>query len=447
MTLASPRQMILGTLLSPTSSHVAGWRHPDAVSNASVTFNQLVEYALEAERAKFDFVFLADELSAPEADREILSRDPVVYRFEPLTLASALAGATRDIGIVVTQTTTYNEPYHVARKLASIDNLSDGRAGWNLVTSYVTAEASNFSRKDHPSNADRYARAEEFYQVVRGLWDSWGDNAFVLDKASGRYFEPSDLHLLNHDGDSFKVRGPLNIVRPVQGHPVQVQAGSSEAGLNLAAQYAEVAFTAQRTPEDAKAFSADLRSRTAQAGRSADSVKILAGAIPVVADTEQEAQEKWAELQSLIHPEIGLARLSQLLGFDVTQMPLNEPLPDQIPETQAYQSRQQLIVRMARRENLTLGELYPKVVASYGHPVFVGTATTIADRLQEWFESGAVDGFLIVPTFLPVGLQEFNRLVMPELKRRGLFRTDYTGKTLRDHLGLTRPARGEGYEN
>ncbi|MFE4197023.1 LLM class flavin-dependent oxidoreductase [Paenarthrobacter sp. NPDC056912] len=439
--------MILGTLLSPTSSHVAGWRHPEAVSNASVTFNQMLDYANQAENAKFDFVFLADELSAPEADREILSRDPVVYRFEPLTLAAALAGATREIGIVVTQTTTYNEPYHIARKLASIDNLSDGRAGWNLVTSYVTAEASNFSRKNHLSNVDRYARAEEFYKVVRGLWDSWGDDAFVLDKASGRYFEPSDLHLLNHEGDNFQVRGPLNVVRPVQGRPVQIQAGSSEGGLNLAAKYAEVAFTAQRTIEDAKAFSADLRSRTVRAGRSADSVKVLAGAIPVVAETEQAARKKWAELQSLIHPEIGLARLSQLLGFDVTRLPLDAPLPEEIPATQAYQSRQQLIVQMARRENLTLRELYPKVVGSYGHPVFVGTATTIADTFQEWFENGAVDGFLIVPTFLPVGLHDFNRLVMPELKRRGLFRNEYSGTTLRDHLGLARPAHGEGYES
>ncbi len=437
------RQMVLGMLMAPASSHIAGWRHPHALSNAGWHFEDVRGLVQRAEDAKFDFVFFADELCAPEGDAETLSRDPVIYRFEPITLAGALAVTTSRIGIICTQTTTYNEPYHIARKYASLDNLSDGRMGWNLVTSYVEAEARNFSQSEHLKNADRYERAEEFFEVAAGLWDSWDDDAFVLDKENGRYFDPEKMHVLNHVGKHFSVRGPLNVLRPPQGRPVQVQAGSSEAGKNLAAKYAEVVFTAQNTLEDALAFSNDVRSRAEQVGRSRDGIKVIAGVQTIVGETLEAAQAKYREMQELIHPAVGLARLSQLLGFGVTGMPLDEPLPDEIPETESYKSRQKLIVDTARRENLTLRELYLSVVGAYGHRVVMGTPESVANELADWFTAGAVDGYIISPPHLPDGLDEFTEHVLPLLRSRGLFRDDYTGVTLRDHLGLERPERGE----
>lgn len=441
---ARPRQMVLGALISPASSHIAGWRHPDAISNVDETFDDVLGVTRIAEDAKLDFVFIADELAMPGGSPEILSRDPVVYRFEPLTLVSALAVATERIGLIVTQSTTYNEPYHVARKLASIDQLSRGRSGWNLVTSYVPEEAQNFSRAAHLANVDRYQRAEEFLAVTNGLWDSWDDDAFVMDRADGRYFDPSGLHVLDHHGEHFTVRGPLNVRRPVQGRPVQVQAGSSEAGRALAGRFAEVVFTAQRTIESALAFSTDIRDRVKANGRDPERVKIIAGVQPIIGDTMEAAQEQYLELQSLIHPEVGLARLSQLLDFDVTGLPLDAPLPDRLPETENYKSRRDLILDLAQREGLTLGQLIPKVVSNYGHRVVIGTPESIADELIEWFEAGAIDGYIVSPTTLPAGLDRFTREVVPLLVERGVFRSDYSGTTLRDHLGLERPSRGGG---
>lgn len=432
-------QMSLGLLLSPASSHIAGWRHPDAFSNAGGTFQEVLSVAKSAEAAHMDFVFLADELCAPDADPNILSRDPVIHRFEPLTLLAALAVTTERIGLVATQTTTYNEPYHIARKFASLDNLSQGRVGWNLVTSYVPAEARNFSQASHLGSVDRYERAEEFQEVVAGLWDSWDDDAFLLDKESGRYFDASKMNVLNHTGKHFSVRGPLNIRRTAQGHPVQVQAGSSEAGLNLAAKCTDIAFTAQTTLEGAQAFSKKLRDKAVAAGRAADSIRILAGVQPIVGETAEHAQELNAELQRLIHPEVGLARLSQLLDYDVTELPLDGPLPDDLPETENYKSRRQLIIDTARAENLTLRELYLRVVGSYGHRIVVGTAESVADELTAWFQAGAVDGYIISPTYLPAGFEIFKEKVIPILQERGVFRTEYTGQTFRDHLGLSRP--------
>jgi alkanesulfonate monooxygenase len=435
-------QMILGLLLSPASSHIAGWRHPKAISNAGMEFEDVLAGARSAEEAKLDFVFLADELCAPDGNAQTLSRDPVIYRFEPLTLLAALSVATERIGLVATQTTTYNEPYHIARKFASLDHLSRGRTGWNLVTSYVAAEARNFSRSEHLKNADRYERAEEFLRVAAGLWDSWDDDAFILDKESGRYFDPDKMHVLDHQGDHFSVRGPLNVLRPPQGRPVQVQAGSSEAGKNLAARHAEVVFTAQNTLDGALAFTQDLKDRAEKAGRSRDSLRVLAGVQTIIGATIEEAQAKYREMQELIHPEVGLARLSQLLGFDVTALPLDEPLPAAIPETETYKSRQQLIVETARRENLTLRELFLQVVGAYGHRVVLGTPESVADELVAWFNAGAVDGYILSPPYLPDGFEEFREHVLPLLQERGLFRTEYIGTTFRDHLGLERPARG-----
>ncbi len=435
--------MTLGLLLSPASSHLAGWRHEDAISNAGADFDDILQNAQAAEDAKLDFVFLADELCAPEGDAEILSRDPVIYRFEPLTLLAALAVRTQKIGLVATQTTTYNEPYHIARKFASLDHLSHGRTGWNLVTSYVEAEARNFSQSEHLKYTDRYERANEFLQVAAGLWDSWDDDAFILDKKSGRYFDPEKMHVLDHQGEHFSVRGPLNVLRPPQGRPVQVQAGSSEAGRNLAGKFAEVVFTAQNTLEKALEFRTDIKDRAEQAGRSRDSVKVVAGVQTIIGASMEEAQAKYRHMQELIHPVIGLTRLSQLLGFDVTNMPLDEPLPEVIPETNSYQSRQKLIVDAARRDNLTLRELYLQVVSSYGHRVVIGTAESVAEELAQWFTAGAVDGYILSPTHLPDGFDDFNEQVLPILREKGLFRTEYSGDTFREHLGLPRPERGE----
>ena len=435
-------KMILGALLSPTSSHIAGWRKAGALTNVDVTFPQLVDVVRSAEQAMLDFVFIADELSMPDGDAQTLSRDPLVYRFEPLTLVAALAVATENIGLVVTQSTTYNEPYHVARKLASIDQLSGGRLGWNLVTSYVPEEARNFSRSEHLANTDRYERAEEFFRVVSGLWDSWDDDAFGNDRETGRYFDPRKMHRLNHEGKHFSVRGPLNVRRPVQGSPVQVQAGSSEAGRDLAAKYAEVTFTAQNSLDAALAFTNDIKSRAARYGRAASSVRVVAGVQPIIGATMEEAQAMYREMQSLIHPEVGLARLSQLLDYDVTSLPLDAPLPDDLPETENYKSRRELIIETGRRENLSLQELYRKVVSSYGHRVVIGTPESVADELSEWFTAGAVDGYIVSPAYLPEGLDVFNRTVVPELRSRGLLREKYEGSTFREHLGLERPERG-----
>ncbi|WP_219844046.1 LLM class flavin-dependent oxidoreductase [Arthrobacter sp. MYb227] len=436
-------QMTLGLLLSPTSSHIAGWRHPDAISNAGAEYKDILATANSAEEAKLDFVFLADELCAPEGDADILSRDPVIYRFEPLTLLAALAVSTRKIGLVATQTTTYNEPYHIARKFASLDQLSNGRTGWNLVTSYVEAEARNFSQSEHLKYADRYQRAREFLEVATGLWDSWDDDAFILDKESGRYFDPSKMHVLDHHGEHFDVRGPLNVLRPIQGRPVQVQAGSSEDGRALAGAYAEVVFTAQNSLEKALEFTNDVKNRAEQAGRGTGSVKVLAGVQPIIGATMEEAQQKYRQMQELIHPVIGLTRLSQLLGFDVSVLPLDEPLPEVIPETNSYQSRQKLIVEAARRDNLTIRELYLQVVGAYGHRVVIGTAESVAEELADWFTAGAVDGYILSPTYLPDGFEEFKEQVLPILREKGMFREEYSGDTFREHLGLARPERGE----
>ncbi|KAA0962534.1 LLM class flavin-dependent oxidoreductase [Microbacterium sp. ANT_H45B] len=435
-------KMILGALLSPTSAHIAGWRHDGALTNVDVTFPELVKVVKSAEQAKLDFVFIADELSMPAGEAETLSRDPLVYRFEPLTLVAALAVASKNIGLVVTQSTTYNEPYHIARKLASIDQLSGGRLGWNLVTSYVPEEAKNFSRSEHLASVDRYERAEEFLQVAQGLWDSWDDDAFDGGDETGRYFDPRKMHRLDHEGTHFSVRGPLNVRRPVQGAPVQVQAGSSEAGRELAAKYAEITFTAQNSLDAALAFTNDIKTRAARHGRSASSVRVIAGVQPIIGATMEEAQAKYREMQSLIHPEVGLTRLSQLLDYDVTQLPLDAPLPDDLPETENYKSRRALIIETGRRENLTLRELYQKVVSSYGHRVVIGTPQSVADELADWFIAGAVDGYILSPAYLPDGLHDFIRTVVPELRSRGLLRAEYEGATFRENLGLARPERG-----
>ncbi|MGC1330578.1 LLM class flavin-dependent oxidoreductase [Pseudomonas sp.] len=435
----APRQLKLGAFLMATGHHVAAWRHPDVPANAGLDFKHYKRLAQVAERARFDTLFVADSVAAATGD--IASRMARSDHFEPLTLLSALSAVTEHIGLISTVTTSYNEPYHVARKFSSLDHLSGGRAGWNLVTSDAAAEAQNFGRDEHIGHADRYSRAREFYQVVTGLWDSWADDAFTRDKAGGQYYDRAKLHVLNHVGEHFRVKGPLNVARSPQGRPVIVQAGSSETGRELAAQTAEVVFTAQTSLANAQAFYADLKGRLAKFGRSDDSLKIMPGVFVVVGDTEAQAREKFEAFQALVEPEVGVALLGRMLGnFDLSGYPLDGPLPELPLTDSGQQSRQKLLTELAGQENLSLAELGRKIAGGRGHYSLIGTAVQIVDQLQEWFEQGAADGFNVLVPHLPGGLEDFADYVVPELQRRGLFRTEYEGTTLRENLGLERPA-------
>ncbi|MEP7456446.1 LLM class flavin-dependent oxidoreductase [Phyllobacterium sp. SB3] len=434
-------QLKLGAFLYPTGHHIAAWRHPQAQADAGSNFAHYAELARIAESAKFDLIFVADGVGTRGTDTEALSRTAQRYvaQFEPLTLLSALAAVTKQIGFVATASTTYNEPYHIARKFASLDHISGGRAGWNLVTSSSEDEARNFNRDYHLAHAERYERAEEFADVVVGLWDTWEEDAFLRDKESGIFYDPSKQHLLNHRGKHFKVRGPLNVARAPQGHPVIVQAGSSEPGRDLAARTAEVIFTAHQNIEDARSFYSDVKGRLARYGRSLDDLKIMPGIFPVIGKTQAEAEEKFEQIQELIHPAVGLSLLNGMAGdIDLSQYPLDGPLP-QVTATNGSKSRQKLMVELARRENLTIRQLYLRVAGARGHWQVVGTASTIVDQMEEWFNNGAADGFNIMPPHLPVGLTDFVEHIIPELRRRGLFREEYEGNTLRSHLGLRQP--------
>lgn len=438
--MSAKKQLRLGAFLMSSGHHLAAWRYPDAKADGGLSFEHFKQVAQTAERGKFDIIFFADGVAVRDRGNiNALSRAGHVAHFEPLTLLSALSVVTERIGLAATVSTTYNEPFHLARKFASLDYLSGGRAAWNLVTSATNAEAQNFNLEKHPDHSPRYQRAREFVEVVTKLWDSWEDDAFLRDKESGVYFDPDKLHVPNHKGEFFSVKGPLNVARPPQGYPVVIQAGSSEDGKNLAAETAEVIFTAQQTLEDAQAFYADVKGRLARYGRSPDRLKIMPGIFPVIGRTEQEAQEKFELLQELIHPEVGLGLLSGLVGsVDLSNYSLDDPLPD-LPETQLAQSRLKLVKDLAQREQLTIRQLYLAIAGARGHRQIVGTPEYIADQLEEWFVNGGADGFNIMPPYLPGGLDEFVDLVIPELQRRGLFRTEYEGHTLRENLGLPRP--------
>ncbi|AXA77895.1 nitrilotriacetate monooxygenase [Achromobacter xylosoxidans] len=436
----STRQIKLGAFLMQTGHHIAAWRHPEAQADAPVNFRHYAELARRAEAAKFDAIFLADSVGVRNTDLASLSRTARSDHFEPLTLLSALAAVTEKIGLIATVSTTYNEPYHVARKFASLDHISGGRSGWNLVTSSGQGEAQNFNLDEHVAHARRYARAAEFHDVVLGLWDSWEDDAFLRDKHSGQYFDPAKLHPLRHRGEHFSVRGPLNVSRSPQGRPVVVQAGASPAGRDLAARTAEVIFVAHQTFDEARAFYRDIKGRAVEYGRDPDDIKIMPGIFPVIGRSQAEAEDKFARLQDLIHPVVGVQLLSNMIGgFDLSGYPVDGPLPD-IPETNGGKSRQQLLIDLARRDNLTIRQLYLRIAGARGHQQVVGTPQSVADQLQQWFEEDGADGFNIMSPWLPGGLDDFIELALPELRRRGLFRTEYSGATLRQHLGLARPA-------
>ncbi len=434
------RQMKLGAFLHGFGHHQAGWRHPSTAIDQEFSFAHYARMAQTAERGCFDLVFLADSTGIRDFELEALSRTARAAVFEPITLLAALSVVTTHIGLIATASTTYSEPYTIARKYASLDMLSGGRSGWNLVTSATDSEAKNFHLDRQVPHGDRYARAGEFADVVMGLWDSWAPDAFPRDKDSGRFFDPEKLRFLNHRGEHFGVRGPLNAPRSPQGRPIIVQAGSSEDGKNLAARTADVVFTAQPTLAAGKAFYADLKGRMAQYGRDPDALKIMPGLLPIVGATEAEAQAKFQELQELIHPSIGLAQLSELLGrFDLSPYDVDGPLPE-IPATDGGVSRRQVLIDMARRDNLTIRQLWQRVAAARGFLPAIGTATQIADTLEQWIEEGGADGFNLMAPVAARDLEEFVEHVVPELQRRGLVRTGYSATTLRGHLGLAEPA-------
>jgi FMN-dependent oxidoreductase (nitrilotriacetate monooxygenase family) len=430
--------MKLGLFIRPVGHHVASWRHPDSHMDAGVNFRRFVEMAQTAERGRFDMLFSADTVSAWSTHPDGLHRMHYVAWIEPFTLLASLAPLTRNIGLVCTATTSYEQPYSLARKFASLDLVSAGRAGWNLVTSGNATEADNFGRVPHPPKVERYRRAREFAEVVNGLWDSWDDDAFVRDREAGVFFDREKMHVLDHDGQYFSVRGPLNVPRSPQGQPVLVQAGASDDGIELAAETADVVFAAQNTLEGGKNFYARLKGRMAKYGRDPDNLKIMPGLAVTVGRTEDEAKEKYQRMLDLIHPDVGLGLLSRRMGFDLTGYPLDGPLPE-LPKNDVVASRSDEMVAMAKRENLTIRQLYQRFAGARGHLEVVGDPVQIADRMQEWIEAHAADGFNVIVPYFPGGLNDFVDHVIPELQRRKLFRTEYESATLRGNLGLPVP--------
>ena len=431
----------LGAFFYATGHHVAGWRHPSSDADGGLNFSRVLGWAKRAEQAKFDLIFLEDGVGIRDADLRSSERTARSTHLEPLTLLAALAAVTSRIGLVATMSTSFNEPFNVARRFASLDHLSGGRAGWNLVTSATDLEAANFGGDRIDRHGDRYARAEEFITVVLGLWNTWDDDAVVIDRASGQFSKPDGFRPLDHVGEYFKVRGPLNISRTPQGQPVTVQAGSSGPGKDLAARTAEVVFTANQTLDEAVAFYADLKGRMAAFGRAPDDLKIMPGLFPVVGRTEAEARDKFAELQALVDPVVGLALLSRMLGgHDLSGHDPDGPVPD-LPEAEGGKSRQQLMFDLARREGLTLRQLYLRIAGARGHSQIVGTPAQIVDEMEARFQARGADGFNIMPSTLPGGLDDFVELVLPELRRRGLFRLEYEAATLRGNLGSRAPRR------
>jgi FMN-dependent oxidoreductase (nitrilotriacetate monooxygenase family) len=436
--MTTRRQLKLGAFMRPVSIHTGAWRYPGALPDANFNLDHLKRFIRKLEAARFDAFFMADHLAVLNMPLEALKRSHTVTSFEPFTLLSALSQVTEHIGLVATASTSFDEPYHVARRFASLDHLSAGRAGWNIVTTSNPEAARNFGLDEHLRHEVRYERAREFYDVVTGLWDSWHDDAFVRDVEAGVYFDPERLHVLNHRGPHLSVKGPLNIARPVQGWPVVVQAGASDAGRQLAAETAEVVFTAQSTLEDGRRFYADVKGRMDALGRNRDHLKILPGALVVVGDTLEEARAIRARLDDLVHYESAIASLSIALGHDASKFDPDGALPD-IPDSNASKSARERVIALARRENLTVRQLAQRL-GGYSGLALVGTPASIADEMEEWLDSGGSDGFNVMFPWLPGGLDEFVDKVVPELQRRGIFRREYEGKTLRENLGLPRPA-------
>ena len=397
-----------------------------------------MEFTKKLERGKFDAFFMADHLAVLNMPMDALKRSSTPTSFEPMTLLPALAMVTENIGLVATGSTTYDEPFHVARRFASLDHISDGRAGWNVVTTANPNASMNFGRDDQMEHDERYNRAREFYDVVTGLWDSWADDAFIRDQESGVFFDPEKMHVLNHEGKYLKVRGPLNIGRPVQGYPVIVQAGASNAGRQLAAETAEAVFTAQSNLEAGQAFYEDVKGRMKKVGRNPDHMKILPACMVIIADSKEEARQKRLKLDSLVHYESAIASLSIALGVDASKFDQDGPLPENIPETEAGQSSRERAIRAAREANLTVRQLAQRL-GGHSSLCLLGTPNEVADQMEEWLMTRGSDGFTIQFPYVPEGLDDFVDKLVPVLQDRGLFRKEYEGKTLRENMGLPRP--------
>lgn len=441
----SKRQIKLGAFIPTTSQHAAGWRHPDSRPQDQLNIDYAIELAQKAEQGLFDAYFLADGLSvnwshAANSEKKIIGYGDKVAGFEPITLFAAISAVTKNIGFIATASTTYEEPYLLARKFASLDHISKGRAGWNVVTTTSADTARNFGFEAHPEAKIRYERADEFIEVTQKLWDSWEDDAFLHNKQSGHFYDAEKNHEPLHKGKHFSVLGALNIPRPPQGYPVIVQAGQSEDGRELAAKYAEVIFTAQQELSDAQAFYRDVKGRLARFGRHPDDLKIMPGVSIFVAKTEKEAQEKYQLLNSLIHPDVGLGLLTGLAGgIDFSKYDLDAPFPELSAAEINFSSRQQMMIDIAHKHKFTIRQLYEYIASARGHWTLIGTPEQVVDQLEQWFENEAADGFNILPPTTPAGLDDFVDFIVPELQRRGLFRTQYEGTTLRENLGLKRP--------
>jgi FMN-dependent oxidoreductase (nitrilotriacetate monooxygenase family) len=431
------RALHLNAFLMEAGHHEASWRLPDSNPRADFDLDHWIGLARLAESAKFDSLFLAD---GPALTGTGEFRPP--GQLEPLTLLTALSQATRRIGLIATVSTTYNDPYNLARRLASVDHVSRGRCGWNIVTSAGADEAANFGLDDRPNHVDRYARADEFLSLTKALWDSWETDAVVADKATGRYADPARIHRVGHRGRYFSVAGPLNVERPPQGYPLLVQAGSSEDGKDFAARHAEAIFTAHQTYERARDFYADIKSRARSAGRNPDGVIVLPGIVPYIGSTETQARALARQVDDLRVPEYGLVQLSRVFELEPGDFELDAPLPDSVlarPRLEGSQSRSELIIEMAVRENLTVRQVLSRLGGGRGHFEFAGTPEQVADTIVGWFSHGAADGFNIMAPALPSGLETFIDQVLPILRRQGLFREEYEGTTLREHYGLDVP--------
>ncbi len=428
------RTLKLGTIIQGSGSHIASWKHPGARSDADTSFEHYVEMARKAEAAKLDFIFMVDGLHISAA-----TAPPFLNRFEPTTILSALAGATSSIGLISTLSTTYNEPFNLARQLASLDMISKGRAGWNVVTSAADAAASNFGKERHPEHGLRYKRAIEFVQVVKGLWDSWEDDAFLRDRESGRFFDPAKLHELNHHGEFYDVAGPLNIARSVQGQPVTFQAGSSDSGRQLAALEADAVYAHIDSLEEGRQFYSDIKSRAAALGRNPDEVLVFPNLKTFIGTTLEEAEAKYERVCSYVAIEDALDFLGRFFNeHDFSAYPLDEPFPEVVSLGEnSFRYKSEKIVRMAKEGGWTLRQTALRVTTPKGP--FFGTADEVADNIQLWFETGAADGFVLGNQLLPDGLDDFTGLVLPLLRERGLFRKEYESHTLRGNLGLGFP--------
>ncbi|WP_141501569.1 LLM class flavin-dependent oxidoreductase [Paenibacillus luteus] len=432
------KQLKLGLFIQSTGHHAAAWRHPGSATGQSHNVKYYQQLAKDAERGKFDLIFLADDLAVPLPFKSALTDR--YGKLEPLTLLSNLAAVTEHIGLAATMSTTFNEPFHAARKFASLDHISDGRAAWNVVTSALNDEAYNFGQEKILDHELRYDRADEFVQVVKGLWDSWDEDAVGANKESGQYFDADKVHVLNHKGPFFSVRGPLNVARPVQGRPVLIQAGSSETGQQFASKNADIVFTVQNDLGKAKHYYSQVKQKAESQGRSADDIKIMPGLFPIIADTIEEAEANYQQLQDLVDRHIGTALLGGVFdNIDLSGYADDELFPE-LQDAQGTRSRFQLVMETARREGLTVREVYLRFASARGHLTVIGTAEQIADLMELWLREEAADGFNIMPPYMPGGLNDFVDKVIPILQQRGLFRTEYLGHTLRDHLGLARPA-------